>query len=76
MYITFHINASELDFNFLNGVKAMFKNKPISIIIEEEQDETEYLLQSDANRNMLLKSIKQAERGELIKVKIGKAKKK
>lgn len=43
---------------------------------KEQQDETEYLLQSEANRKMLLESIKQAERGELIKVNIGKAKKK
>ena len=76
MYTTFHINANELDLNFLNRVKAMFKNKPISIIIEEEQDETEYLLASEANRKVLLESIKQAERGELIKVNIGKVRKK
>lgn len=76
MYTTFHINANELDLNFLNKVKTMFKNKPISIIIEEEQDETEYLLQSKANRKMLLASIKQVEKGELIKINIGKIRKK
>ena len=76
MYIEFHINANTLDMNFLNKVKAMFKSKPISIIIEEEQDETEYLLQNPTNREMLLRSIKQADKGELIKVKIGRTTKK
>ena len=76
MYTEFHINADMLDLNFLNRIKAMFKSKSIAITIEEEQDETEYLLQNEANRNMLLEYIKQAERGELIKVNIGKAKKK
>lgn len=72
MYTEFHINANALDITFLKNIRAMFKNKPISITIEEEQDETEYLLQSKTNRKMLLESMKQAEKGELIKVNIGK----
>ena len=61
MYTEFHINANALDEKFLKAVKAMFKSKPISIIITEEQDETEYLLQSDANRKMLEDSLKSEE---------------
>jgi len=46
----------------------MFTGKSISIIIEEEQDETEYLLKSKTNRKLLLGSIKQDENGETVKV--------
>jgi len=72
MYTEFHLNAAELDLNFLQKLKQMFGNKSISIIVEEEPDETEYLLKSENNRNMLLESMRQADNGELIKVKIGK----
>ena len=56
MYTTFHIKAVELDENFLKTLKKMFGNKKISITVEEEQDETEYLLSSPANRQMLEES--------------------
>ena len=72
MYTEFHTSASDLDEKFLKSVKALFKSKAISIIVTEEPDETEYLLQSDTNKKMLLKSIKQVEKGELVKVNIGK----
>lgn len=74
MYTTFHINANELNETFVKGIKAMFKSKRISIIVEEELDETEYLLSSAANRKMLEKSIAEANAGNLIKVNIGKRK--
>ena len=65
MYTTFHINASELNETFVKGIKAMFKSKRISIIVEEDQDETEYLLSSEANRKMLEKSLNSKEGFEL-----------
>ena len=61
MYTAFHIKASELNENFLKGLKTLFKSKRISIIVEEEQDETEYLLQSEANRKMLEESLNSKE---------------
>jgi len=70
MYTEFHTNANMLDLNFLKGIKAMFKSKSISIIITEEQDETEYLLQSDANRKMLEESLENVKKGKLIEVDI------
>ena len=74
MYTTFHINASELNETFLKAVKTMFKSKRISIIVEEDIDETEYLLSSPANRKMLEKSLAEANAGKLIKVNIDKLK--
>lgn len=72
MYTTFHTTANALDESFLKGIKAMFKNKPISIIVEEEMDETEYLLSNPANRKMLERSLKSAEKGNLTEVNIDK----
>lgn len=76
MYTTFHINVNELDTNFLKGLKSLFRNKNVSIIVEEEQDETEYLLASEANRKMLEQSLKNVEEGKLIEVDIEKILKK
>lgn len=76
MYTEIHIKADELDESFLKSIRSMFKKKKISIIVEEEMDETEYLLRSDANRKMLMQSIRQAEKGEVVSVNIGKGKKK
>jgi antitoxin YefM len=70
MYTEFHLKAAELDMNFLQKIKKMFGNKAISIIIEEEPDETEYLFRSEENKKMLLESKRQAEAGELIKIEL------
>jgi len=61
MYTIYRINADELDSRFLKALKAMFKNKEIEIVVCEatqiEEDETAYLLKSQANRDRLLKAI-------------------
>jgi 16S rRNA A1518/A1519 N6-dimethyltransferase RsmA/KsgA/DIM1 with predicted DNA glycosylase/AP lyase activity len=57
MYATFHIKAIELDENFLKTLKKIFGNKNLSITVEEELDETEYLLSTPENRHMLEESI-------------------
>lgn len=73
MYTEFHLKPSEIDENLLKKIKTLFKkSKKVSIVVEDEPDETEYLLRSDANRKALEKSIKEAEKGKLIKVNIGK----
>lgn len=76
MTTTYHLSANDLSEDFLNSLKSLYKGKTISITVEPEMDETEYLLSSEANRKILLESIKQAENGELVKVDIGKAHKK
>ena len=61
MYMTYRLKAEELDSRFLKALKAMFKDKEIEISVCEaaqtEEDETAYLLKSQANRERLLRAI-------------------
>jgi len=71
MYTTYHFkSAADINIDILNAIKAAFKEKPIVITIEEEMDETAYLMSTPANKAMLLKSIAQDKNGESISVKI------
>jgi antitoxin YefM len=57
--------AEELDQNFIESVKAAFKDKEIEITIYE-RDETDYLLRSPANRERLVRAIADVENSENI----------
>lgn len=76
MTTTYHLSANELSVDFIKSLKSLYKGKKIAITVEAEMDETEYLLASEANKKALLESIKQVEKGQLIKVDIGKVRKK
>ena len=70
MYTTFHLDTtSELNTDFLIAIKTLFKNQRISVTVEAEMDETDYLMSSEANSHFLEKSMKQIENGEIVKVK-------
>jgi intracellular sulfur oxidation DsrE/DsrF family protein len=65
MSVVYHITEEELNENFFQSLRAFVKGKKnIRIEVGEELTETEYLLSSEANRKMLLKSLKQAEKRE------------
>lgn len=68
MYTIYRLNADDLDDNFVQSLKALFKNKQIEIAVSEvsqvEEDETDYLLSHPANRKYLLKSIENISKGE------------
>ena len=72
MQTSFHIKANELDEKFLKSIKTLFKSKEIYITIEDEQDTTEYLLSTEANRKHLKKSLAEAKKGKVVKVNIDK----
>ncbi len=63
MYTIYQVNADELDERFLEALKTMFKNKEIEIAVYE-RDETAYLLRSPANRDHLLRAIRDVEQGQ------------
>jgi antitoxin YefM len=66
MTTTFRANANELDQDFFERLKAMFKGKEIEIIVHEagEMDETDYLLSDPANRKHILDAHSRVERRE------------
>ena len=70
MYTTYHLqSAQEVGADILESIKTAFRNKAITITVEEDIDETVYLMSSPANKAMLDKSIAEAKRGELIEIK-------
>ncbi len=71
MYTTYHFkSAADINMDILNAIKVAFKEKPIVITIEEEIDETAFLMGNPANKAMLLKSIAQDKNGESISISI------
>jgi antitoxin YefM len=63
MKATYRIRANELDERFIEGIKTTFGEQEIEIVVSDI-DETDYLLQSPANKERLLKAIQNVKRGE------------
>ncbi|WP_428655829.1 hypothetical protein [Runella sp.] len=66
---TISLDIDELNGTFIRQLKAFFgkkKHGKVTIILEDEADETEYLLQSPANRERLLQSLDNAGKGNFI----------
>ena len=73
MTTTFRVHSNELDQDFFERLKAMFKGKEIEIIVHETggMDETDYLLSDPANRKHILDAHARVERREgLVEVDI------
>jgi hypothetical protein len=71
MYTTYHFqSASEINKDIIEAIKAAFKGKPIVITVEEDDDETAFLMSNPANKAILLESIKQDKNGSSIPVTI------
>lgn len=66
MQATFRIKSKELTPEFLKNIKRLYKGQDLLITIQniDELDETEYLLASEANRNVLFRRIKDVQEGK------------
>ena len=62
MYLALSIDSKDLSKELLAYLKVTFKGKKIRITVEEELDETEYLMSSQANHKRLLMSINNIEK--------------
>jgi hypothetical protein len=60
MYSTYTLNTNELTSQFIAAVKETYPNKKIEIVIQEAQDETEFLL----NDQHLLKAVEDIKNGK------------
>jgi len=56
MNTTYRLRADELDSDFVESLKTLFKDKEIGIVVSEV-DETAYLFQSEANKKRLLRAV-------------------
>jgi hypothetical protein len=63
MQATYRLFADEITDAFLKGIKDNYRNKEIEIIVREVEDETEYLLESEANRQHLMRGIEEVRSG-------------
>ncbi len=63
MQVAYRLNADELDMNFLESIKKLFKEKSvyINISVDDIQDDTDYLLSNATNASRLLDAINNIE---------------
>jgi len=57
MEALFKIKANEIDSDFIESVKKLFKEQEIIIRISSPADETEYLLKYEANESHILENM-------------------
>ena len=65
MQTIYKTRANEIDVAILDSIKALYSDKQIEISVVE-QDTTEYLLSSEANREQLLRAMDDIEHGRNI----------
>jgi antitoxin YefM len=59
MYATYRLRADEITDNFLKAIKDAYQDKEIEITVQEVEDETAYLMKSEANRKHLLEAVEE-----------------
>ena len=68
MTTTYHISTDELNEEFLQNLKQSFGKKQLLITVEEDTDDTFFLLSTDDNRNKFKRSLKELNAGEVVSV--------
>jgi antitoxin YefM len=63
MQTVYRLKAEELDTQFLEALRTLFKGREIEIVVTEI-DETTYLLQTEANKKRLLEAIQSVENNQ------------
>jgi len=66
MNATYQLNAEELNFDFLKSIQKTFKGRYIEISVKD-LNETEYLLRSPKNKEILLQRILNVDEGKNLK---------
>jgi hypothetical protein len=62
MKATYTLKEKEVDIDFINSLKALFKGKTVSITITDETDETAHLLGNKANRQHIMSNLASSEK--------------
>lgn len=61
------LELDELDATFIEKLKKLYENSKAHLtIVLEQEDETDFLLKSEANRQRLMKSIESDRKGDVI----------
>lgn len=66
MTTTFHISADELNDEFLQRLKKTFEKKQLLITVEEDEDDTFYLLSTQENKHKFKQSLKELKSGNVV----------
>jgi len=61
MITTFHLSSEELNDEFLQKIRQSFGKKQLLITVEEDTDDTFFLLSSKKNRDKFKQSLKELE---------------
>ncbi len=59
----YRTRANEVGQQLIDSIKSLYGEKEIEITVTEQEDETEYLLKSPANREFLLQAKERIESG-------------
>lgn len=70
MATAYHISTDELNEEFLQRLKNTFGKKQLLITIEEDEDDTFYLLSAKENRDKFKQSLKELNSGEIVTVSL------
>jgi len=68
MTTTYHLSSEELNDDFLQKLKQTFGKKKLFITIEEDEDDTFFLLSTKENRDKFKQSLKELNKGEVVEV--------